>query len=369
MVPMRRGRSACRLHRQRKAGSTLDTPRITRRRFSGAAVSAAALGAPALWAQSKPEKSRISLALVSKASFAQLPVLVAQQLGYFHAEGLELEMFEYANEAAVVPALASGAADAASAGFANVFASHGQRPGLLSFVSHGRAPQIAVGTATRNNLKSGAPADSKGSRVGVPELGGTGHMIAGMVLKRSRADAQDAGFVAVGSSAGALGALRSGQIETICAADPVMTQLEQKNEVRLLADTRNLKGVTEVFGGPVPSGCLFATPAFVNKHPNTTQAMANAIVRALKWLRTAGPSDLVRTVPEAYLLGDRALYLACYEKTRESYSVDGLVPMESARLLLRAVAAFDAGVRSAQVVLSGTFSNDFARRAFERYKL
>ncbi len=360
---------ARRLANQRRQVGTLDTSRITRRRFSGAAVSAAALGAPALWAQSKPEKVRVSLALVSKASFAQLPILAAQQLGYFHAEGLDVELVEHASEAALAQALITGASDTASAGFASVLAAHGQRPGLISFVSHGRAPQIAVGTVTRNNIKTGAPADSKGLRVGVPELGGTAHMIAEMVLKRSRTDALDASFVAVGASAGALGALRSGQIETISAADPVMTQLEQKNEVRLLADTRNLKGVAELFGGPVPSGCLFATLAFTSKYPNTAQAMANGVVHALKWLRTAGPSDIVRTVPEAYLLGDRALYLSCFEKTREAYSVDGLVTLEAARLLLRAVAAFDVAVRQAQLELSSTFSNLFARRAFERYRL
>jgi len=33
----------------------------------------------------------------------------------------------------------------------------------------------------------------------------------------------------------------------------------------------------------------------------------------------SGPSDIIKTVPEAYLLGDRALYLAAFNKVREAF--------------------------------------------------
>jgi ABC-type nitrate/sulfonate/bicarbonate transport system substrate-binding protein len=66
----------------------------------------------------------------------------------------------------------------------------------------------------------------------------------------------------------------------------------------------------------------------VQKNPNTCQALANAIVHGLKWLQTAGPSDIIKTVPEGYLLGDRALYLASFNKVREAISLDGMIPDE-----------------------------------------
>ncbi|MCC5262958.1 ABC transporter substrate-binding protein, partial [Staphylococcus aureus] len=86
----------------------------------------------------------------------------------------------------------------------------------------------------------------------------------------------------------------------------VMSMLTQKNEVRVVSDTRTLAETKAVFGGNMPAGCLYASTAFIQKNPNTTQAMTNAMVRALKWLQKAGPSDIVKTVPEAYLLSDRA---------------------------------------------------------------
>jgi hypothetical protein len=50
----------------------------------------------------------------------------------------------------------------------------------------------------------------------------------------------------------------------------------------------------------MPAGCLYAPDHdFVQKHPNTCQALATAIVQGLKWMQTAGPSDIIKTVPEA----------------------------------------------------------------------
>ena len=118
-------------------------------------------------------------------------------------------------------------------------------------------------------------------------------------------------IVGVGTGAGAIAAIKSGQIDAISNVDPVMTKLEQDGAIKIVADTRTLKGTDEVWGAPLPAGCLYAPIEFIRKNPNTVQALTNAIVRADKWLAKATPQDILKTVPEAYLLGDKALYLFC----------------------------------------------------------
>jgi NitT/TauT family transport system substrate-binding protein len=107
---------------------------------------------------------------------------------------------------------------------------------------------------------------------------------------------------------------------------------------------------------------------FVDKHPNTCQALANAVVHSLKWLQTAGPGDIIKTVPETYLLGDRALYLASFDKVRESISPDGIVPVDGPKTALAAITSFDTTVKADKIELSKLYTNDFARRAKERFK-
>jgi NitT/TauT family transport system substrate-binding protein len=193
-------------------------------------------------------------------------------------------------------------------------------------------------------------------------------MVANLVLARAGLKPTDVSFVAVGNAMPALLALRTGQVEAICNTEPVMTMLEQKGEVKIVSDTRTLKGTQEVFGGPMPASCLFAPTEFVDKHPDTCQALANAIVHSLKWLQTAGPSDIIKAVPEDYLLGDRALYLASFNKVREAIAIDGVLPDEAAKTALRALAGFVPGLKADKIALGKTYTNDFARRAKDKFK-
>jgi NitT/TauT family transport system substrate-binding protein len=98
------------------------------------------------------------------------------------------------------------------------------------------------------------------------------------------------------------------------------------------------------------------------------QALTNAMVHSLKWLQTAGPSDIIKTVPEAYLLGDRALYLAAFNKVREAISPDGMISDEGPRTALKALASFDPSIKAEKIELSKTYSNEFAKKAKERFK-
>jgi NitT/TauT family transport system substrate-binding protein len=91
-------------------------------------------------------------------------------------------------------------------------------------------------------------------------------------------------------------------------------------------------------------------------------------VHGLKWLQTAGPSDIIKTVPESYLLGDRALYLASFNKVREAIALDGIIPEEGARTALKALTSFDPSIKPEKIQLARTYTNEFARRAKEKFK-
>ncbi len=349
------------------------TPRspqkMTRRSFAtGTALTVAALALPALRAQSKLEKTKIALSVGGKAAFYYLPLTISEQLGYFKAEGLDLEISDFAGDARALQAVVGGSADVCSGAFEQTINLQAKNQMFRAFVLQGRAPQIAFGISTKTLPNYKTIADLKGKKIGVSAAGSATNMVANLVLSRAGLQASDVSFIGVGTAAGALTALRSGQIDAISNTDPVMTMLEQKGDVKIISDTRTLKGTVEVFGGPMPAACLFAPQDFIQKNPNTCQALTNAIVHGLKWLQTAGPGDIIKTVPESYLLGDRALYLASFNKVRESISLDGMIPEDGVRTALKALARFDASIKANKIDLSKTYTNEFARRAKERFK-
>jgi len=342
---------------------------INRRSFTTAAMLAAAcVAVPQLRAQNRLEKSKVSIAVGGKAAFYYLPLTIAEQLGYFRAEGLELEISDFAGGSRALQAVVGGSADVVSGAYEHTINLQSKNQLFQAFVLQGRAPQIAVGVSTKAIPNYRGVADLRGKKIGVSAPGSSTNMVANLVLSRAGVKTSEVSFIGVGTSAGALAAMRSGQIDAMSNTDPVMTMLEQKGEVKIISDTRTLKGTHEVFGGPMPAGCLYAPLDFVQKNPNTCQALASAIVHALKWLQTAGPSDIIKTVPEAYLLGDRALYLASFNKVREAISIDGIIPDEGPRTALRALASFEPTVKPDKIDLGKTYTNDFARRAKERFK-
>ena len=172
---------------------------------------------------------------------------------------------------------------------------------IQAFVLQGRAPQIAVGVSTKAMPNYKSLADLRGKKIGVSAPGSSTNMVANLVLSRAGIKASEVSYVGVGTAAGALAALRSGQIDAMSNTDPVMTMLEQKGDVKIISDTRTLKGTQDVFGGPMPAACFYTHAEFIQKNPNTCQALANAIVHGLKWLQTAGPErhhqDRARGLP------------------------------------------------------------------------
>ncbi|WP_233168380.1 ABC transporter substrate-binding protein [Xylophilus sp. ASV27] len=346
------------------------TSLMNRRGFHAAAsLAAAALAAPALLrTQPVLERTRVSIAVGGKGSFYFLPLTIAEQLGYFRAEGLEVEISDFAGGSRALQAVVGGLADVCCGAFEHTVSLQSKGRFFRSFVLMGRAPQIVVGVSHRTMGAYRTAADLRGRRIGVTSLGSSTNMQANLLLLGAGVKPSEVSFVGVGSSMTALTALRSGQIDAISNVDPIMTVLEQKGDIRVICDTRTLKGAQEVFGGPMPAACLYAPEGFADKNPGTAQALASAVVHALKWIQTAGPSDILRTVPERYLLGDRALYLSAFGKVREAISPDGMVPEQGPVTAVRALANFDPAVRVGKIDQARLFTNEFARRAKGRFQ-
>ncbi|HOZ63417.1 MAG TPA: ABC transporter substrate-binding protein [Burkholderiaceae bacterium] len=342
---------------------------LSRRRFTSAlGLAAACLASRDLSAQARVEKAKVVIAVGGKAAFYALPLTIAEQLGFFKAEGLDVVINDFAGGAQALQSALEGGADVVSGAFEHTIALQAKNQFFQAFVLQGRAPQIALGVSRKTLPAYRGLADLRGKKIGVSAPGSSTNMVASLVLSRGGIKPGEVTFVGVGTGVSALAAIRSGQVDAVCNSDPVMTMLEQKGDIRVIADTRTLKGTVEVFGGAMPAGCLYAPTVFLEKNPNTAQALANAIVHSLKWLQTAGPSDLMKTVPEAYLLGDRGLYLASFDKVREAIALDGLIPEDGARVALKALGSFEPTLNADKIDLAKTFTNEFSRKAKAKFK-
>lgn len=308
------------------------------------------------------EKPKVTIAVGGKAAFYYLPLTIAEQRGFFKEEGLNVEIVDFAGGTQALRAVVGGSADVVSGAYEHTINLQSNKQYYKAFVLQGRAPQISLGVARKHTTRYRSPSDLKGMKIGVSAPGSSTNMVANYVLSKGGLKPSDAAFIGVGTGSGAIAAIRSGQLDAISNTDPVMTMLEQAGDVKIVADTRTMKGTEQLFGGPMPAGSLYASEEFIRRNPNTVQALTDAMVKALHWLQSAGPSDIIRTVPESYQLGDRGLYLASYNKVKEAISPDGLITEAGAKTTLKALATFNDKIKPAEIDLARTYTNDFVRK-------
>ncbi|HEU0204181.1 MAG TPA: ABC transporter substrate-binding protein [Burkholderiaceae bacterium] len=314
------------------------------------------------------EKKSVTIAVGGKNLLYYLPLTIAEQLKYFPEEGLSVEIVDFAGGAKALQAVVGGSADVVSGAFEHTLNMQAKGQPMRAFVLQGRAPQIvlAVNTKTMPNFKS--IADLKGKKIGVTAPGSSTNIMTNFVLAKAGLKPTDVSYIGVGASQGAVAAVRAGQIDAISNLDPVITILQRAGDIKIVSDTRDVAEADRVFGGPMPAGCLYAPVAFLEKNPNTAQALVNAMVRANKWIQRAGPSDIIKVVPESYLLGDRAIYIDAFLKAKGALSPDGSIPDAGSTTALRALVSVDANMANAKLDLKANYTNEFVKKANQKYK-
>lgn len=340
-----------------------------RRGLLSAGMALMGAGMPVARAQTAAAPGKVIIAVEQKSSFCYLPLTIAERKGFFAEEGLDVTVRELPEPGEALLAVQSGSAHVLSGPYSATISQHIRGHPQTAFVLQGRAPQMVLGVSLRSMAHYRELRDLRGRRIGVMAKDSASDRIARLVLARvGLAARNEVQFIRLSTSTEALTAFHSGGIDAICFNDPTITQLEQSGALRVIADTRTLRGCAEVFGGPMPAGCLSAPSEFVAAQPKICQALTDAVVHGLKWLQTAGPSDIIKTVPEHYFLGDRALYLAAFSRAREAWAPDGMMPATGPVTAANMLAKFDTSGSVQRVDLVRTFTNDFARKAKARFK-
>ena len=303
---------------------------------------------------------KVTIALAAKTSLFHLPLVLADQLGMFKNEGLQIDWLECESGLQAVQMALNGQADVVSGAFEHTLDLQARGLNYRAFVLQGRAPQMSVGLATRKALAIKSLADLKSLKMGISSLGSGTHWLAQQWLLKSKLAAENVHFIELGSTTGQLvEAVRGGSVDALCHIDPVMHYLEQKNDLRILADTRTLVSSQRMFGGPMLSACLFGKGEFLLKRPDVALTLTRGVVRALQWLKTAGPSDILKMVPSYNWMGDRAIYLGALENVRDTYSLDGMFSKESLQTAWRARASRVSTDRANWTTLEKTYTNEF----------
>lgn len=318
-------------------------------------------------AQAQLEKRDLHIAVGGKSALYYLPLTIVERLGYFRDEGLNVRISDFPGGTRSLEAVVGGSADVVSGAYEHTINMQARKIHFQAFVLAGACPQISVGIVSSRAASYKSPKDLKGFKVGISAPGSSTNMVINYLIAKGGLKPSDISVIGVGAGATVIAALEQGRVEALSQTDPVMTILEKEGRIRIIAETRTPEGTEKIFGGPMPAASLYAPIEFIRKNPNTAQALANAMVRALIWMQQASPQQILATVPEEYLLGNKAMYLFAFNNVKTAYSKDGLFSEAGAKTTLKALASFNPAVKPENINLAETYTNEFAKKALAKY--
>lgn len=337
---------------------------FTRREILAAAAAAAATSfTPSVFAAGKSVK----IAVGGKALYYYLPISIAESLGYFKDEGLDVEIIDFQGGSKSLQAVVGGSADVVSGAFEHTLAMQARGQSLQAFVLQGRAPQCVFAVSKKTMPEYKDLKDLKGKKIGVTAPGSSSHAIAIFILSTAGLKPSDVSFIGVGSSSAAVAAMRSGQIDAFVNLDPVIATLERDDIIRIVEDTRIVEESDKLFGGPMVAGCLYAPTRFIKENPDIVQGLTNAVVRADRWLAKATAEDIVKAVPESYFLGNKEIYLAGFMKNRPALSKDGRIPEGAPEISFKSLQIVNPRLANFKPDFKAVYTNKFVEEAHKKY--
>ena len=309
-----------------------------------------------------PEKPKLHLAAAG-VGFPYLPFIIADSRGYFKEAGLEVDIGVFSGGSKALQALLGGSADLVAGAYSNTITMAVKGQKLVSFVTQAVCPGFVFGTTRASHDAIKTYADLKGKRIGVSAPGSSFHMGVNYLLSRAGLKPEDVSIIGVGSSSGAIAAARSGQVDALMSNDPVATVLQDSGDLFPLAQMRDPASTRATLGGDYPEAAIYSTKEFVDKYPNTVQAVADALIKAEHWMAQATPEQVAEAVPAKYALADKAVFVRAYANMHSCISHDGLMTEAAARTVFNVLAAFDPAIAKAHIDLQSTYDNRFAENA------
>ncbi|MDO0930409.1 ABC transporter substrate-binding protein [Streptomyces sp. DG2A-72] len=293
-----------------------------------------------------------------------LPVMLAQQLGYYKAQGLDVKLSDEPAGVEAETAMISGQVDAVVGFYDHNIDLQSKGKSTESVVQLLQAPGEVEMVRSDEAGSIKGPADFAGKHLGVTGLGSSTNFLTEYLEAKNGVKAGKATSVAVGAGSTFVAAMKNKQIDAGMTTEPTVSMLEQQKLGKPLIDMRTVAGAKAALGGTYPASALYMNTAYVQKNPATVQKLVNAYVETLKWIQTHTAAQIADKMPADYYSGvGKAVYTKALQNEKGMYSPTGLMPADGPRTVLKVLSTFDPTVKGHTIDLAKTYTNDFVNKA------
>jgi NitT/TauT family transport system substrate-binding protein len=326
-------------------------------RLSGALLVAIAVSA----APARAEKITVMVGGIEKQIY--LPAKLAEQLGYFKEQGIEVELLSEPAGVQAENALLAGEVQAVVGFYDHSIDLQSKGKLVESIVQFSQAPGEVELVSAKVADKVRSPADFKGRHLGVTGLGSSTSFLTQYLAVRSGLKMGDFVLVPVGAGSTFIAAVQQGKIDAGMTTEPTVSRLLKTGEAKVLVDLRSPATTSAALGGPYPAACLYAQNSWVDKHKPEAQKLANALVKTLRFIRDHPAAEIADKMPKDYYAGDKELYVRALAEGKDMFTADGVMPEKGPETVLQVLTLSNKALQGKQIDLSKTFTTEFVKAA------
>ncbi len=315
------------------------------------------LSAPA----SAAEKLTIIVGGMEKQIY--LPAMLAQQLGYFKDEGLDVDLLNSRAGVEAENELLAGAVQGVVGFYDHTIDLQAKGKFILSIVQFSQAPgEVELVSAKQaDTIKS--PADFKGKTLGVTGLGSSTDFLSQYLAVRAGLKPGDYALLPVGAGNTFIAAMKQDQIQAGMTTEPTVARMLKTGEAKILVDLRTPEQTAAALGGPYPAASLYVQRSWLDTHKADAQKLANALVKTMRYISSHSAEEIADKMPKDYYAGDKDLYIKGLAEGKPQYTPDGRMPNGGPETVLKVLSAFSKNVQGRQVDLSKTYTTEFVDAA------
>jgi NitT/TauT family transport system substrate-binding protein len=316
------------------------------------------LGVVAADAAHAADHVRIMVGGVEKILY--LPAKLADQLGYYKDEGLDVELINVTTGSVSETALLSGTAEAAVGAYEQTIHIQAKGKFVTSIAQISACPQEALLVSSKaTDVKT--PADLKGKTIGVTGFGSLTHFLSLDLLVRAGLKPSDASFLAVGSGNTFITTMQQARIDAGMTQEPTVSILLDKKQASVLVDLRTPEDTRKALGGDYPGSSLYVRYDWIEQHKDLAAKLSHAFQRALGYIASHSAEDIASKMPAGYYNDSKDVYVASLKASQPAFTKDGRMPDDGPKTVLSILTQFGKDVKADKIDLSKTYTNEFIK--------
>ncbi len=292
-----------------------------------------------------------------------LPNMLAQQLGYFKDQHLDVTMIDEGSGQASEDEVLAGNVDAGSGAYVHPMVLNAAGKKIETICQFGIAPGEAEVIDARKAGSIKSPNDLQGKNLGVTELGSGTHTLTLAILGKAGIDPTKEHFVAVGAGDTFIAAIDHQTIDGGMTTEPTISRLTSSGKGKVLVDLRTPESTRAALGGDYPFIGIFAKNDWVNSNKDAAQRLVNAYVKTLKYIHSHTAAEIAAKMPADYYAGNQALYVNALQNQISIFGTDCKMPAGGPETVMKIQQAYVPSFKGKTANLSETYTNEFASKA------